>query len=304
MIELRELQNLLSLDEHRHFGRAAEAIGISQSALSKSLQRLEKVLGVTLIDRSRAGVVPTSIGREVIDRAKHIALGMTELQRSVDLLKGLHVGTLAVGVGPAMAESYVTQALAQIADAHPTVRIQVRVDRWSQLLDWLIDGEIDLVVADIADASADERLECAVLPPQPLVWFCRAGHPLASRSHVTRGDLLDYPLATPRMPPWAVEWFAAVEEHREGAPLRSLPTIECENYAMLKRIVLASNSISAGLATTLEPELATQQLMLLPVDAPLLTTHAGIVHRRDRTPSPLATEVIHAIESLASRTSA
>jgi DNA-binding transcriptional LysR family regulator len=230
----------------------------------------------------------------VIDRAKQIVFGMAELKRSVDLLRGLQIGTLKVGVGPAMAESYVTEAVARVAEQHPRTQLRVRIDDWRQLSEWLLAGQIDLVVADIAEADGDERLECMPLPKEELVWFCRAGHPLAGRSRIARSDLLEFPLATPRMPRWAVDWFAEAGSHGH-----LLPSIQCENYSFLKRIVRSSSSISAAQPATIRAELEEKRVVVLPVDAPKLTTHAGIMRLRGRTSSPLALELIHMIQSMA-----
>lgn len=298
MIELRELQNLLSLDEHRHFGRAAEAVGLSQPSLTKSIQRLEKQLGTPLFDRSRPLVVPTSVGEAVIAHAKQILSDVSQLERSVQMLCGLEIGSLAVGIGPAMSESYVTQALAKLADEHPHVQIHVRVDHWRQLSEWLLAGDIDLLVADLADAADDNRFSYTPLPAEEFTWFCRSGHPLGCREQVTRSDLVRFPLATPRMPPWAQEWLAEALSSEDHKSSRSYPTIQCENYSMLKRVVLASNCISVALAVTIRPELAAKQLTALAVDAPTLTTHAGIVQLSHRTVSPLAREFMKHLESL------
>ncbi|WP_145058050.1 LysR family transcriptional regulator [Adhaeretor mobilis] len=301
MIELRDLQNLLSIDAHRHFGRAAEAVGLSQSALTKSLQRLEKELGVRLFDRSSTRVEPTTVGQEVLDRANQIALGVTELQRSVDLLRGVKIGAINVGVGPAMAESHLSSALARLVDEHPLTRISVRVDHWQQLSAWLLSGEIDLFIADLSESTGDERIESIPLPAEEIAWYCRAGHPLAERDRVSRSDLVRFPIVSPRFPQWAINWFAA-EESSEGPEERApLPTLECENYAMLKRIVLSSDSISAALPTTIRYELEREQVVILPVDAPKLVTHAGVAYLRHRSPSPLVTKAIEVIMSLASR---
>ena len=298
MIEVRDLEHLLSLDEHRHFGRAAAAVGLTQPALTKSLKRLEAELGTKLFDRSRARVAPTPIGQEVISRARGIVGGVAELTRAVDLMRGLNIGQLALGVGPAMSESYVTDALARVANDNPQARISVRVDHWRQLTEWLLAGEIDLYVADITEASEDERLDCTPLPAEELVWFCRAGHPPPAPTSVARGDILSYPIATPRMPRWARSWFAeAFGDETPARPTDSLATVECEYYPMLKRIVLTSDSISAALPSTIRSELDDGDLVALPLDAPSLTTLAGIVQLRDRTPSPLAETVSAAIRA-------
>ncbi len=146
MLDLRDLQNLLSLDEHRHFGRAAAAVFLTQPALSKSIQRLEKQMGGLLFDRSRSGISPTSLGNEVIASAKAILTEVAELRRSADLLLGLHMGAVTIGVGPAMAESSLARAIAVTAESHPKTQISVRVDHWQQLSAWLLGNEIEFFV--------------------------------------------------------------------------------------------------------------------------------------------------------------
>lgn len=306
MLEIRDFQNLISLNEHRHFGRAAAAVKLSQPALSKSIQRLEKQLGVLLFDRSRSQITPTTIGLEVIARTKAILTDVTELRRSVDLYSGLEIGTVTVGVGPAMSESYLARALAIATEAHPDTLINVRVDNWKQLSQWLLDNEIDFFVADIAEWQNDERFDCTPLPIEEFVWFCRLGHPLATQNKVTQHDLLQFPIVTPRMPIWAVQWFVAAISDLENsqAKKRFVPNIQCESYSILKRIVLSGDAVCAALTATIKEEVIEERLAILSVDAPTLTTHAGIVKLRNRSSSPLAEELIRIIRAIADETNA
>lgn len=203
-----------------------------------------------------------------------------------------------------MAETYVAAAMAAVAQQRPRTQISVRVDHWQQLNAWALAGELDFYVADVGDARLDGRFHYTSLPSHSFAWFCRHGHPLVdgSRDLVTRGDLMRFPIATPRMPPWASEWFAAVvgEDGVEGLP-RPFPAIECESYAMLKRIVSSSDCISTALEQTLANEVAEKSLVILPVDAPQLTTHAGIVRLDDRPLSPLGVELTGKIVEFAAR---
>jgi DNA-binding transcriptional LysR family regulator len=293
MADIRGLRHLIAVAEHGHFGKAGRAERISQPALTKSIQRLEKDLGVKLLDRSRKRVRPTGVGQVVIERARVVLSGVTELRREVDLLAGREIGELTVGVGPAMAESFVTLAIARLAEKRPLARIVVRVDHWGQLSEWLNDERIDLYVADTAHSRRDRRVEVVPTPPEYLVWFCSEHHPLAATRSVTRKQLLQYPLVTPRMPDWARRWFAqVVDPKQELDPARRYSTVECENYTMLKRMVLAGNCLSAALRSTIADELAQGTLVELRVKAPKLRTNAGIVYLRDRTLSPLAEALI------------
>jgi DNA-binding transcriptional LysR family regulator len=299
MFELRDLWHLLNLDEHRHFGRAADAVGISQPALTKSLQRLEQELGVRLFDRSRGRVTPTKVGEEVISRARHLMTDALEMKRTVDLLRGVETGCVSVGVGPAMSESYITAAFASIAQEHPGTQVSIRIDHWQQLTEWLLAGELDFYVADITEAESDHRLYCTRLPAQEFVWFCRAAHPLANNEEVSRTDILEFPIATPKMPIWTKDWFlAAADGGRQATLPRAFPSIECENYSMLKRIVLSCDCVSAALKGTVEDEIEDRSIVILQLDAPTLTTHAGIVRLPNRTLSPLAVALAARIEEL------
>jgi DNA-binding transcriptional LysR family regulator len=302
VFEIRELRHLLSIDEFRHFGRAAKAVGLSQPALTKSLQRMELALGAKLFERSRARVAPTAIGVEVLTRARRLVDQAADLKRTVGLMNGAAIGSATIGVGPAMAETYIASAIAIVAQQHPRTQIKVRVDHWQQLTKWLLAGELDFYVADVGEARVGGHLHYTSLPPQEFVWFCRRSHPLATRKKktVTRRDLLGFPIATPKMPAWATEWFAAGlgDEGVAGLP-SPFPTIECESYAMLKRLVATSDCLSAALEQTIARELEYGSLVVLRVNAPEPTTHAGIVRPSDRSLSPLAAELVACVEVLA-----
>jgi DNA-binding transcriptional LysR family regulator len=306
MFEIRELRHLLSIDEFRHFGRAADAVSLSQPALTKSLQRIEIALGAQLFERSRARVVPTAIGNEVLQRARRLVDGAADLKRAVDQMNGAELSSITIGVGPAMSESFIAQAIAQVTQSRPQTQIAVRVDHWRQLSTWLLAGELDFYIADIGEAKLDKRFHYTNLPAQDFVWFARTGHPLAARRRkpISRADLLRYPLATPKMPPWATDWFAAAFGDLGVAALpRPFPAIECESFAMLKRIVLESDCISACLEATVAKELEEGAVTILPIDAPTLTTQAGIIHLRDDTLSALAQDLIAAIAKIANHKS-
>ena len=289
MFELRELTEILCLDEHRHFRRAAESLKISQPTLTKSLQRLEKQLGLTLFDRSRAGVSPTAIGAEIIKEARRVVAAADDLNRIARRFRGVEIGSATIGIGPAMSESFVNQAIANFVQHRPKTQISIRVDHWRQLSEWLLAGELDFFVADAAEAQNVKGFVCTSLPPEEFVWFCRAGHPLSNDRNALRSDIIQFPVVTPTMPAWAKEWFADTIAQEYGPDQRhAFPTVECENYAMLKRMVLSTDCISVALRNTIRDEVQSGLISELAMDAPVLTTNAGIVQVRDRSESPVA----------------
>ncbi|MGD9853955.1 MAG: LysR family transcriptional regulator [Planctomycetaceae bacterium] len=300
MVDVKALRHLVVLCAHRHFGRAAASLGISQPALSKSIQRLEAALGTKLLERTSGDVRPNGVGEEVLRRARTVLGGVNELEREVALMLGLSKGRLDVGIGPAMAESEVVTAIARFVERHPNIHVELRVAHWTQLSEWLLDRQLDLFVADITEAQGDKRFHCTQLPGERLVWFCRGEHELAAKARVTRRDLLRFPIASPRMPRWAQDWIelaSTTPQSGNANASRFAGTVECENYSVLKRIVRSSNCVSAALASTISAEIAEGQLVPLSVRSSTLQTQAGIVTLRQRSLSPLAQTLIAEIKS-------
>ncbi len=86
-ISSRDLRLVTAIDRYRHFGRSADALGISQPALSRALKTLELRLGETLFTRGRAGVETTDFGRLIADRARFLLAEMSDLERDIELAR-------------------------------------------------------------------------------------------------------------------------------------------------------------------------------------------------------------------------
>ena len=114
MLELRLLHQALILARHRNFARAAEALHLTQPALSRSIASLESALGERLFDRTRQGVEPTSFGRMLLARAQPLVDDANELERDFFLMRGLEIGELRVGAGAYAAELSVGQAAGRL----------------------------------------------------------------------------------------------------------------------------------------------------------------------------------------------
>jgi DNA-binding transcriptional LysR family regulator len=296
MINTRQLADLLAVIEHRHFRDAARALGVSQPTLTKSIQRLESELGVQLLERRHHGVSPTPIGQRVIDHARQVVADMDQLEKEVGLLSGAEIGTLAIGVGPAMSETFVSAMIGQFAEQYPELQINVRVDHWTQLSDWLHAGELDLYVADVASAGRDARVTTIAMPRERFVWFCRAGHPLAGRRRLKPSEIFAWPVATPKPPPWAQVWFAEAAGTPDDVQ-RRYHTVQCESYSMLKQIVRSSNCVSASLESSIAHEIEAGMLVALNVARMTLKTSAGIIYRKDRMLPPAAQKFIDMLQA-------
>src|SRR3970282_1539010 len=102
-MELRDIEYFAVVAEHRNLGRAAEALGLSPTALSKSLRRLEKALQAKLVTRTPKGVELTTEGDALLARVRGLRLSLHDVAREVSDLAQGRLGRLRIGVGPSPA---------------------------------------------------------------------------------------------------------------------------------------------------------------------------------------------------------
>lgn len=143
---LRNLQYLLSLYEHQNFGRAAEACFVTQSTLSAGIQNLEDLLGSPLVERTKKTLLFTTLGLEVVERARRILLDVEELTQLGKSWGQPLKGTVRLGVIPTITPFLLPRVLAESAIHYPQLRVLLREDLTHRLLDELHQGKLDLVL--------------------------------------------------------------------------------------------------------------------------------------------------------------
>ncbi len=298
----RHLEMIRALAEHRHFGRAAKALGVSQPSLTRSLKQLEETLGVRLFER-HDGVTPTLFGEIVIERGDALLTGHSELLREIILRKGLDTGELTIAAGPFPAEISVQKAVGRLADLHPGLLLKLTTTDWTRVVEDILEGRVDLGVADVSEAAERPELETQNVRTSPLSFYCRSGHPLAGSAEIGLEELMDYPWVGPTAParirvsmqpnekPFG--FFSDVHD-------RFRPRIVVDTIAAAREVVVASDALAVTLPALISDELKKGLFVLLPSDLPWMRLNYGFVWKRGRTHSPAAEklmEIIRAIES-------
>jgi DNA-binding transcriptional LysR family regulator len=294
MLDLRHLRHALALAETGHYARAAKACHISQPAMTRSIQALESALGVQLFDRNREGVEPTEFGRLLLRHAAGLDMASRELEREVQLARGLEVGELTVGVGPFGGAALVGPVVARLNLLYPKLHIRIVVSPWKELPEKLRSRMVDIVVAEMSDIAVLSDMEAAPLSTFRALVVCRAGHPLAHMETATPADLFRYPLAGPQLP-------AAAQKHiqslmpaamRDGLPRLGLLAVECDSSAILKSILLSSDAVSMMNRFMIEAELGRGELVCVNrIDVGLRMRYGAGWHA-GRTMSVAATEFL------------
>jgi len=284
-LELQPLRQALALAEHGSFVRAAAALHISQPALSRSIQNLERRFGSELFQRGAAGVVPTDLGRLYIERARELLRMAEELDRETVAHGAFQAGRVDVGGGPYPSESCLGPAAARFVELFPQMRVQIHARDWDELLRRLHSRELDFFVAEFSTLQREHDLEIAPMPTARALYFvARAGHPLAASGRRTVEELLAWPFVTPgRIPPRVLDPMLSARRSaaRRGTTQRPLPAIQCDGLAPVKRILGSSDAVSATILSCIRDELESGQFVLLGTE-PWLHLRYGIVSLRGR----------------------
>lgn len=246
MIELRHLRHLRALAEHGNFGRAAEAVHITQSALTRSIQSLETIVGASLFDRSRNGIEPTEIGRLLLQHAQAFHSISRDLAQELRLAKGLELSELRIGVGPFGGSALIGPVIGRLNQLHPRLRIRLVVAPWQELPERARARDVDLVVAELSEIRELDDFALEALSVHVASVVSRVGHPITKLPNPKPRDVFTYPLAGPRMPLHAVRPLvnAAPPDGRDALLRAGLLTIECDSSTILKNILLESDAVS------------------------------------------------------------
>ena len=305
--DLRHLRHARALAEHRHFGRAARALGLTQPALSRSIAELERQAGVRLFDRGHGGVEPTDMGRLLLDRAGDLLARATDLGRELASLRGRGAGRLRVGAGTYPAGMVAGDAVAALVRLRPDVQVRVVVDNVLSLVPLLRRRELDVLIGDVTAVAADPEFHVTSLASRQGYFVCRAGHPLVVAAAPTLGDILAYPVISSgrnmerRLAP------AVAAARQAGNRVHAAPAVTCESLEMMKAIAAGSDGIAVLPLNVIARELASGTLAVLPVVDPAVRADFALIRLANRTPPPSAedfTRVLLEADASVSRVSA
>ncbi|AYC99747.1 hydrogen peroxide-inducible genes activator [Neorhizobium sp. NCHU2750] len=161
MLTLRQMRYFEALATTRHFGKAAEMVHVSQPALSTQIMELEDHLGAQLVERSRAGVLLTAKGEEVLSRIRVILSAVDDLEETARRKSGVLAGPIRIGIIPTVAPYLVPKLIPYLRQAYPAIEIELKEAVTDRLAAELSDGRLDAVIAALpveADNFATKAL--------------------------------------------------------------------------------------------------------------------------------------------------
>jgi LysR family hydrogen peroxide-inducible transcriptional activator len=143
---LKQLQYLVALKDHGHFGRAAESCFVTQSTLSAGLRELESLIGVTLVERTRRVVRFTPLGLRIAEKARRILAQAEELSDMARAAGKPLSGELRMGVIPTIAPFLLPALLPRLREEWPDLKLYLREEPSQAACDSLHRGQLDCVL--------------------------------------------------------------------------------------------------------------------------------------------------------------
>lgn len=298
-MELRQLRHFLAVVDHGSFSRAAQMLGKSQQALSKSVHALEQSLGVRLLDRNPRAATLTAFGQLLLPFARNIDLEATSFRDQLAAVRRAERGRVRLGASPASSTQLVTEAVMRLATTQPEIQIAVLSGILQGMERELLAGDLDLFVCIDHEDRATEGVTREVLLEDEYRVVCAITHPLAHAKSVTASQLASYPWIQGRNQGEIVQaWRRSFELAEVPAPE---PAIETTSIEFCKHALQAGTCLSVLPGQLIDTEL--DQEILCQVDAPDFRWRRPIVmhYRSTTTLSPAVLTVIDALHCAAER---
>lgn len=280
------------------FRRAAATLGISQPALTKAVQALEKELGVRLFDRQPRAITLTEFGARVAAYARERADAEDDLLHDLALIAGLETGRLDVALGPYPSVVSGYAAAARVTREHPRLGIGLRVANWRAVTRAVADRQVDLGIAELADAVGNAALASEAVAAHQARFFCRPGHPILARSRIALADLLGFPWVTTRVPPRIAAAFPRPPGRAgwiDDASGDFVPAIELDVPIQVGAFARESDALAIGAFAMVESELRAGALAVVPGAEVDMRARYGFIWLRHRSLSPAALAYIRAV---------
>lgn len=285
MVTLTQLKYVVALNEHKHFGRAAESCGVSQPSLSTQIQKLEEDLGFIIFDRSKKPLMITDEGFEFIKRAKKILMDIKELEFHAKNNNEVG-GEFKLGVIPTLAPYLLPLFIESFAKKYPKVDLKIFEKPTKQIIKDLHNDDLDagLLVTPLKEDGIIEK----TLFLEKFYIYASKGHWVNRLKKASLKDLNK-----------CDDIWVLSEEHCFRSQILNLCKLK-NNFSNLNlsfesgSIETIKNLIKAGTGMTIVPDLATKDIKkeIIPFEDPVPSRQVSLAYSR----SFLKEKVINKLE--------
>jgi LysR family transcriptional regulator, hydrogen peroxide-inducible genes activator len=187
MITLTQLEYIVAVDTFRHFGKAAENCFITQPTLSMQIKKLEEDLEVIIFDRSKQPLIPTDVGRRIIDQARIALQESQKINTIIKDHKNLISGELKIGIIPTLAPYLLPLFIGNYKRKYPNINIKVEELTTANIIDRLNRDLIDVGI--LVTPLHEERINEKPLFYEGMLLYLHDDHPLSTQPSIKLKDI-------------------------------------------------------------------------------------------------------------------
>lgn len=189
---IQQLRYIVAIDEYRHFGKAAESCGLTQSTLSLMVKKLEEELDVRLFDRDAHPVAPTAIGRKVIDQARVVLYNVEQIAEMTRSEKEVLSGPLKIALISTISPVLVPGLFKYLGEHYPSIGLQTEEMLTGTIKDRLRKAEVDMGI--FAGPVLDPDLLEIPLYKESFLAYVSPRNPAYALESITREALFEQPI--------------------------------------------------------------------------------------------------------------
>ncbi|REA57038.1 hydrogen peroxide-inducible genes activator [Dyadobacter luteus] len=186
-MNIQQLEYIVAVDNHRHFVQAAEHCNVTQPTLSMMIRKLEEELGIKIFDRTKQPIVPTGVGRQIIDQAKVILRETGRMNEIAKHFNGDLSGELKIGIIPTIAPYLLPHFVQPFIEAYPNIRLHVSEMITERIMSELKTGNIDVGI--VATVSGENSLQEIPLYKERFYAYVSANTDLYNKQYILPGDI-------------------------------------------------------------------------------------------------------------------
>ena len=295
-MDIRQLKAFVEVADNGSYARTAAIVGVAQSALSRQISALERGIGGRLFHRTGRGVVLTELGERMLPRARALVTDAAAWQQAAKSERAEPHGEVTLGVVPVASRGLIAALAAELRSHYPSIRLRALEGYSGQVEEWLAGGRVEIAIYNryrrgrVANAEALSRAEVELI--------LRRDHPMARRREVAVRSLAEIPLALPVRPNslTSVLTGLAASQHFE-LDVR----IEAGSTPLIKDVMLASGLATISSRHVFAREIASGELVAIPVVRPKILQTTWMSLSSHHPPSDAGQIVARLVRQMATR---
>ncbi|HSW06711.1 LysR family transcriptional regulator [Aquabacterium sp.] len=292
-LKLKHLQLLVALDQFRHLGRASEFLSLTQPAVSKSLNEIERMFGLDLFVRSTRGTEPTPYGETVVRFARSVLADFGRTRDEIAAVASGAAGRTTVGAMVVAMPVLLTRAVELLKARSALTTVAIEEGDLTRLLPRLRVAELDLFVGRLEPGYAAPDLDTEALYDEPMAIISRPDHALTRKRKPGWGDLATLPWVLP--PPWAssrIKLNQMFYKHGLNPPVDIIESASFLATLSFVRQRPAIGFVARSVARHFERE---GLVKVLAIAVPIELPPVGIITMRGRLRTPASAQLIECL---------